>query len=167
MLVEWCVPTCPEAFRQAVASDRWVRKLVDLCRKDATDQALVRTTVLQLIANWSSWYSSAPACAGFEKACEIAVKHLDTIKEDINIHKHDNAYLKKCAMTALGSKVVSQCQEHFANLAVKSVMAVADIERKDVNFDLIKIVAKAGGALADSEFIEGIVLDKDFSHPQM
>ena len=70
-------------------------------------------------------------------------------------------------MTALGSKVVSQCQEHFADLAVKSVIAVADLERKDVNFDLIKIVAKAGGALRDSEFIEGIVLDKDFSHPQM
>ena len=32
---------------------------------------------------------------------------------------------------------------------------------------MIKIVAKAGGALEDSEFIEGIVLDKDFSHPQM
>jgi T-complex protein 1 subunit epsilon len=32
---------------------------------------------------------------------------------------------------------------------------------------LIKIVAKAGGALSDSKFIEGIVLDKDFSHPQM
>ena len=41
------------------------------------------------------------------------------------------------------------------------------MERKDVNFDLIKIVAKAGGSLADSEFIEGIVLDKDFSHPWM
>ena len=39
------------------------------------------------------------------------------------------------------------------------------MERKDVNFDLIKIVAKAGGALEDSAFIEGIVLDKDFSHP--
>lgn len=36
-----------------------------------------------------------------------------------------------------------------------------------MNFDLIKIVAKAGGALQDSQFIEGIVLDKDFSHPQM
>jgi len=44
---------------------------------------------------------------------------------------------------------------------------VADLERSDVNFDLIKIVAKAGGALEDSAFIEGIVLDKDFSHPQM
>jgi len=32
---------------------------------------------------------------------------------------------------------------------------------------LIKIVAKAGGSLQDSQFIEGIVLDKDFSHPQM
>jgi len=50
---------------------------------------------------------------------------------------------------------------------VRSVLNVADIARKDVNFDLIKIVAKAGGALEDSEFIEGIVLDKDFSHPQM
>ena len=53
-------------------------------------------------------------------------------------------------MTALGSKVVSKCQAHFADLAVKSVLNVADIERKDVNFDLIKIVAKAGGALEDS-----------------
>ena len=104
---------------------------------------------------------------GFDKACEIAVNHLDTIKEEVNIMKKDHSYLRQCAMTALGSKVVSQCQEHFADLAVKSVLAVADIERKDVNFDLIKIVAKAGGALADSEFIEGIVLDKDFSHPQM
>jgi hypothetical protein len=29
MLIEWCVPTCPDAFRQAIASDRWIRKLVD------------------------------------------------------------------------------------------------------------------------------------------
>jgi T-complex protein 1 subunit epsilon len=32
---------------------------------------------------------------------------------------------------------------------------------------LIKIIAKAGGAIEDSKFIEGIVIDKDFSHPQM
>lgn len=102
---------------------------------------------------------------GFEKACDIAVAKLENICEEINIQKNDNQYLKKCAMTALGSKVVSQCQEHYANLAVQAVLHVADMERKDVNFDLIKIVAKAGGALEDSAFIEGIVLDKDFSHP--
>lgn len=50
---------------------------------------------------------------------------------------------------------------------MRAVLHVADLERRDVNFDLIKIVAKAGGALEDSSFIEGIVIDKEFSHPQM
>merc|ERR1711957_1098861 len=92
---------------------------------------------------------------GFEQACEIAIK------------KNDYSYLRQCATTALGSKVVSKCQDHFADLALKSVLHVADLERRDVNFELIKIVAKAGGAIEDSEFIEGIVIDKEFSHPQM
>lgn len=50
---------------------------------------------------------------------------------------------------------------------MKSVLHVADLERRDVNFDLIKIVSKAGGGIEDSQFIEGIVIDKEFSHPQM
>lgn len=45
----------------------------------------------------------------------------------------------KAAMTSLGSKVVSSCQRHLAEVAVNSVMAVADLERRDVNFDLIKV----------------------------
>jgi len=44
---------------------------------------------------------------GFEKACDIAVKKLDSIKEEVNIQKNNHEYLRKCAMTALGSKVVS------------------------------------------------------------
>ena len=50
-------------------------------------------------------------------------------------------------------------------MAVKSVLHVADLERRDVNCDLIKIVSKAGGGIEDSQFIEGIVIDKEFSHP--
>lgn len=70
-------------------------------------------------------------------------------------------------MTALGSKVVSKCQEQMADIAVKATLSVANMERKDVNFEHIKIVAKAGGSLEDTNFIGGIILDKDFSHPQM
>jgi T-complex protein 1 subunit epsilon len=33
--------------------------------------------------------------------------------------------------------------------------------------DLIKIESKVGGTLEDTRFIKGIVIDKDFSHPQM
>jgi T-complex protein 1 subunit epsilon len=45
---------------------------------------------------------------------------------------------------------VSKCQDHYADLAVKAVLHVADLERKDVNFDLIKIISKAGGSIEDS-----------------
>ncbi|CAE7643345.1 CCT5 [Symbiodinium sp. CCMP2592] len=44
---------------------------------------------------------------------------------------------------------------------------VCDLERKDVNFDLIKVEGKVGGKLEDTCLIQGIVVDKDFSHPQM
>lgn len=104
---------------------------------------------------------------GFERACEIAVARIEEIAQEIDIKKNDYEQLRKCARTALGSKVVSSCQELFADLAVKSVLHVADLDRKDVNFDLIKIVMKAGGSISDSQFIEGIVLDKEFSHCQM
>jgi T-complex protein 1 subunit epsilon len=79
---------------------------------------------------------------GFEQACEIAVKKIQEISQPIDIKKNDFSYLRQCATTALGSKVVSKCQDHFADLAVKSVLHVADLDRKDVNFDLIKIIAK-------------------------
>lgn len=55
----------------------------------------------------------------------------------------------------------------FAEIAVKAVMAVADLERRDVNLDLIKVEGKVGGKLEDTELVRGIVVDKDMSHPQM
>jgi T-complex protein 1 subunit epsilon len=36
-----------------------------------------------------------------------------------------------------------------------------------VNLDLIKLEGKVGGRLEDTELIDGIIVDKDFSHPQM
>jgi len=36
-----------------------------------------------------------------------------------------------------------------------------------VNFELIKVEGKVGGKLEDSVLIRGIIVDKDFSHPQM
>lgn len=50
---------------------------------------------------------------------------------------------------------------------MKAVLAVADLERSDVNLDLIKVEGKVGGRLEDTELVYGIVVDKDMSHPQM
>ena len=104
---------------------------------------------------------------GFEKACDIATKRIAEIQEEINIQKNDHEFLRKCAITSLGSKVVSKCQDHMADIAVRAVLAVADLDRRDVNFDHIKVVSKTGGSLEDTSFVTGIIIDKDFSHPQM
>ena len=50
--------------------------------------------------------------------------------------------LKRTARTTLGSKIVNRCHDQFADIAVESVLAVADFEKKDVNFELIKMLTK-------------------------
>ncbi|KAH6570967.1 hypothetical protein BASA60_007396 [Batrachochytrium salamandrivorans] len=88
---------------------------------------------------------------GYERACAVAVAHLDTIADEIIIDKENLDVLMRTAKTCLGSKIVSKCHDQFAKMAVDAVLAVADLERKDVDFELIKVDGKVGGSLADSK----------------
>jgi len=104
---------------------------------------------------------------GYDLACNVAVKHLSSISQTIEFGPDNIEPLIKTAMVSLGSKIASRSLRHLAEIAVSAVLAVADFERKDVNLDLIKVEGKVGGAIEDTTLIRGIVLDKDFSHPQM
>ena len=104
---------------------------------------------------------------GFEEACAVACEHLGTIAEEVTFSADDVEPLVLTAMTTLSSKIVNKHKRKMAEIAVNAVLSVADLERKDVNFDLIKVEGKAGGKMEDTELIRGIVIDKDFSHPQM
>merc|ERR1712042_212296 len=75
--------------------------------------------------------------------------------------------LVRTAKTTLGSKIINKCHDQMAKIAVDAVMAVADLETKDVNFELIKVEGKVGGQMEDSMLVKGVIVDKDFSHPQM
>lgn len=55
----------------------------------------------------------------------------------------------------------------MAEIAVNAILTVADMERKDVDFELIKMEGKVGGKLEDTQLIKGVIVDKEFSHPQM
>lgn len=44
---------------------------------------------------------------------------------------------------------------------------MADLEKRDVNFELIKVEGKVGGRMEDSMLVKGVVIDKTMSHPQM
>ncbi|KAI9295961.1 hypothetical protein K502DRAFT_364585 [Neoconidiobolus thromboides FSU 785] len=104
---------------------------------------------------------------GFERACKIAIEHLDQVSDEIKFDKQDTSNLFKTAKTSLGSKIVSKCHDQFAQMAVDAVLSVADLDRKDVDFELIKMEGKVGGSLADSLIVNGVIVDKDFSHPGM
>lgn len=104
---------------------------------------------------------------GFEQACSIAVSRLDEIADCIEFDAVHHETLFKTAKTSLGSKIVSKDHELFAKIAVDAILSVADFDRKDVDFDLIKIDGKVGGELADSRLIRGVLLEKEMSHPQM
>ena len=104
---------------------------------------------------------------GYDQACDIAVAELDRIADTIDFTKTQKENLVKVARTSLGSKIVSKAHDQFANIAVDAILSVADLERKDVDFDLIKVDGKVGGSLEDSLLVQGVIVDKDFSHPQM
>jgi T-complex protein 1 subunit epsilon len=104
---------------------------------------------------------------GFETACDIAVQHLANIADTVEWTEDNTTPLLETAMTTLGSKIINRFQEQMAKIAVNAVLSVADLKRKDVNFDLIKVDGKIGARLEDTMLVKGIVLDKPISHPQM
>eukprot|EP00897_Mesotaenium_endlicherianum_P001310 jgi/Mesen1/1206/ME000128S00183 len=104
---------------------------------------------------------------GYELASKIATEHLDHISQKFEFSRNDVEPLVQTCMTTLSSKIVGRHKRKLAEIAVEAVMAVADLERRDVNLDLIKVEGKVGGKLEDTELVRGIVIDKDMSHPQM
>nr|WCZ58577.1 T-complex protein 1 subunit epsilon [Andalucia godoyi] len=109
---------------------------------------------------------------GFDKAGEVACKRLADVCEVIGISEEDKSTLNRellveTAMSTLNSKIVNREVRRMAEMCVDAVLAVADLERRDVNLDLIKVEGKVGGRLEDTQLVYGVVLDKDFSHPQM
>lgn len=101
---------------------------------------------------------------GFEKALELSIEHLTVISD--KIESRDKAMLD-AAKTSLNSKIVSKAMDKFAKICVDAIMSVADLERKDVDFELVKILHSTGKDVSETQLINGLVIKKDLSHPQM
>jgi len=99
---------------------------------------------------------------GFNCALKEATKHLNTISEEVT---DIQSFMLKAAKTSLASKIANS--EELATICVQAVLAVADLERKDVDLELIHIHSSSGKSIEDTRLIKGIVLEKEFSHPQM
>jgi T-complex protein 1 subunit epsilon len=101
---------------------------------------------------------------GFESATAIAVQKLAGMSEQLE-NRHD--ILLQTARTTLNSKILHSHRDQMAEIAVEAVLKVADLERRQVNFENIRVEGKTGGSLKETYLVNGLVIDKDISHPQM
>lgn len=82
---------------------------------------------------------------GYDMACDVAIKHLESIATTYSFSADNKEPLIKAAMTSLGSKVINRYHRTMAEVAVDAVFRVADLQRNDVDFELIKVRSKIEG----------------------
>ena len=104
---------------------------------------------------------------GYRLAAEKAKEILKEIAKPVS--KEDEETLKKIAMTALSSKLAATERALLAELAVKAVKRIMEEVNGEIKVDIdaVQIIKKQGGAVSDTELIDGIVVDKEKVHPGM
>ncbi|MDD5318017.1 MAG: thermosome subunit beta, partial [Candidatus ainarchaeum sp.] len=106
---------------------------------------------------------------GYKLAAAKSTEILNQISTPVGLD--DTAILNKIAAIAMGSKTVGvgSSKEYLAGLVVKAVKQVA--EKRDgktvIDDDFIKVEKKAGGEIKDTQYINGVVIDKEIVHTGM
>ncbi len=100
------------------------------------------------------------------KAHEVLSKYSRTVGTD------DETPLLKIAMVAMGSKNVGDDPTKLVISkliikAVKQVMEKGADGKIHIDHDYIKVEKKAGGSIADTALINGVLIDKEVAHPGM
>ncbi|OYT25718.1 MAG: thermosome subunit, partial [Candidatus Altiarchaeales archaeon ex4484_96] len=104
---------------------------------------------------------------GYRMAASKADEILRDIGKQVGIE--DDKLLLEIAETAMTGKGAESSKDQLSKLAVNAIKQVA--EKKDgsyeVDLDNIKVEKKQGGSVADSEQIQGIIVDKERVHSGM
>jgi len=90
-------------------------------------------------------------------------------KIEVKIDFEDKVNLRNVVMTAMTGKSSEADKEKLADLIVKAVSSVSEMDGKKYSLDIsdIKIEKRTGGSVSDSELIQGIVIDKERVHSDM
>ncbi|MGC8608590.1 MAG: thermosome subunit beta, partial [Thermoplasmata archaeon] len=102
---------------------------------------------------------------GYRLAVNECKKYIDEMASKST----DDAILKKIALTALSGKNTGISNAFLADLVVKAINAVAETRDGKLVVDTanIKVDKKNGGSVNDTQFISGIVIDKEKVHSRM
>jgi len=102
---------------------------------------------------------------GYRLAVNEAKKYL----EEMALKATDDKTLKLIAMTALSGKNTGLSSEMLSDLVVKAIDAVAEERNGKVVVDTanIKVDKKNGGSVTDTQYISGLLIDKEKVHAKM
>jgi thermosome len=101
---------------------------------------------------------------GYRQAAEKAQELLQTIAVDVKAK--DKAILAKIAETAMTGKNAEASKNKLCDLIVRAITLVADADGT-VDTENVKVEKRVGGAIEDSEIVEGMIIDKERVHPGM
>ena len=104
---------------------------------------------------------------GYRLASTKALTILDHVSHPVGIGDHET--LLRIANTSMASKSVSFNRDLLGEIAVKAVTAVAEKKGEGyyVDLDNIQLIKKQGGQIADTQLIEGVIVDKEKVHSGM
>mgnify|MGYP000338352526 CR=1 FL=1 len=100
---------------------------------------------------------------GYRRAAERAKEALENAAIDVDAD--DTEILESIAATAMTGKGAESARDTLADLVVRAVRSVADEEGIDT--DNVKIENVVGGAIENSELVEGVIVDKERVHDDM
>ncbi len=104
---------------------------------------------------------------GYQAAAEKALLLLTEMAKQVGTS--DKEILLKIAKTSMQSKLISEDSDMLSKLVVDSILQIVEKEAEGhkVDLDNIKVEKKAGGSIRNTQFIKGIVLDKEVVHSGM
>ncbi len=100
---------------------------------------------------------------GYRQAAQRAKEILE--ENAIEVSSDDTEYLEEIAATAMTGKGAENARDTLSSLVVSAVQAVADDDGIDT--DNVKLEKVVGGAVENSELVEGVIVDKERVHDNM
>jgi len=107
---------------------------------------------------------------GYKMAADKAKNILEDCSSTLTIEDVDK--LERIALIAMASKNIGSdnTKKYLAKLAIQAIKQVASKDSNGnmkIDHDFIKLEKKEGGSIEDTEFINGVLVDKEISHPGM
>jgi len=106
--------------------------------------------------------------SGYSMAQDKAIEVLEGMAREVS--EKDRDLLEKIAITSMTGKLAGDANIEIAKHAVEMVLAVTEEEdegKKVVTLKNVIVEKKAGESMEDSQFIRGIIIDKETVHSNM